>query len=117
MDAQQKWIEGLELRALAQDARHRQRLERGADDMRCTHTIGIVWRLGRKELGMGEDDAQLIIEAMKESGKIARFLGGRAIFSHGPQKNAKAFRVVPRVRRPSWATTSASRQADARGNR
>jgi hypothetical protein len=73
------------MRAFAQDARHGQGFERRAYHVRRTHTIGIVRRLGRQKLSMGENHAQLIIQLVEESGKIARFQGGRAIFRHGPQ--------------------------------
>jgi hypothetical protein len=81
----------LELRALAQDARDRQGFERSADHMRRPLAVGIVRRLGFEQFRVGEDDAQLIVEAMKESGKIARIQGGRAIFSHGPQREPESF--------------------------
>ena len=89
---------------------------RGADDMRRAHAVGIVRRLGGKELGVGEDDAQLVIEAMKERGKIARILGGRAISSHGPQRwrrprrrrNAQAAVVGDEMRNPSGCRHSES---------
>ena len=77
-------MEGLE--TVAENPRDREGLERGAHDMRRAHAVGVVRRLGGEELGVGEDDAQLIIEAMKERGKIARLESGRAIFSHGPQR-------------------------------
>ena len=81
----------LELRTLAQDARDRERLERSADHMRRPQAVGIVRRLGFEQLRVGENDAQLVVEAMEESGKIARIQDGRAIFSHGPQREPGPF--------------------------
>jgi len=107
-------IEGLE--TVAEGACDRQGFERGADDMRRTHAVGVVRRLGGEELGVGEDDAQLIIEAMKERRKIARVEGGRAIFSHGPQGKKHEFLLKKDATRPSSATTSAGRQAAATTN-
>ncbi len=97
------------MRAVAQDARHRQRLERRANHVRRAHTIGVVRRLGREEFGVGEDHAQLVVEPVKKSGKIARFQGGRAIFSHGSAVRTEAFRPCGRqaavvgddIRKPS----------------
>lgn len=65
-------------------ARHRQRFERGADHLRRAQTIGVVSGLRLEQFGVGQDDTELIVQAMEESGKIAEVSVRRAIFSHCP---------------------------------
>ena len=96
--------------SIAEDPRHRQRLEGSADDMRCPHTMGIVGRLGLEQFRVREDDPELIVQAVEESRKIACVLGSRAIFGHvrgvgwlrGRPSNAhQAALVGDDIRKPS----------------
>jgi hypothetical protein len=56
--------------AVAQITRRGHRVECGADNLRRTRTIRVIAGLGFEKFGVGEDDAQLIIQAMQEDTKI-----------------------------------------------
>ena len=65
----------------AQCARGRHRFKRGADNLRGSRTIRVVCRFGFQEFGVGEDDAQLIVQMVKQSAKIVQ-PGSCSIFGH-----------------------------------
>lgn len=67
---------------IAQNACDRHRLERGADDMRGTCPVRIIRCFGFEQLGVRQDDSQLIVQAMKQGPKIADVWGFEAIFNH-----------------------------------
>ena len=51
-------------------------------DCRRARTLRVVWRFGLQEFRVGQNDAQLIVQTVKEGPKIARIWGIRAIFVH-----------------------------------
>jgi hypothetical protein len=72
----------LPARPITQDACHREGLERSADHMGRTSAIRVVGGLGFNQLSVREDDPELVVQAVEESGKIANVRGSRAIFGH-----------------------------------
>lgn len=68
--------------AIPERSRNCHRVEGGADDLRRAHTFRVTVSFAFEQLRMREDDAELIIEAVKKYSKIARIRGVRAIFSH-----------------------------------
>ncbi len=67
---------------IAQNARDGHCLERGAHDVGRTRPVRIVSRLGLQQLRMRENDAQLIVQAMKECPQVANIWGFEAILNH-----------------------------------
>ncbi len=66
---------------LAESARCDQRFERRIDNLRGARTIRVVAGFDCEEFSVGEDHAQLVIQAMKEGAKIGA-LGSCSIFGH-----------------------------------
>lgn len=55
------------------DFTHRShRFEDAAHDLGSPRTIDVVGSLGLEELGVGEDDAELIVQAMEEKPQVIR---------------------------------------------
>ena len=73
---------GLWRELIAQNARDGHGLERGAHNVGGTRSVRIVRSLGLQQLRVRENDAQLIVQAMKECPQVANIWGFKAIPNH-----------------------------------
>ena len=73
--ARLSWMKGLQGGALRDDARDRQRFERGANDVRRPRAVRVVGRLGLEQLGVRQDHTELVVQAMEQRVEITG--GGR----------------------------------------
>jgi hypothetical protein len=64
------------LQPLADVPDGRERLEGARDELRPSATARLVGALRLEELGVGEDDPQLIVQSVKEQGQISVIVHG-----------------------------------------
>jgi hypothetical protein len=107
--------------SLAEDARHRQRFERGADNMRSSRTVRVVGGFGFEEFRVGQDDTQLVVQLVKQraeitvlrvartfSGHVRRRDGGQSRMGGTRAETVYAAVVGEEIRNPSGCRQSES---------
>lgn len=68
---------------LSNDARRAHRIERARHDLGGACPTGVVGDLGLEQLRVREDDAKLVVEAMKELPQVGLGIRRTRIVSHG----------------------------------
>jgi hypothetical protein len=65
----------LELDALTNRARKVHAFERRVDNLHRAASVQVVWRFGFEQLGVCEDDPELVVQLMKQALQICRVEG------------------------------------------
>src|SRR5262245_15513800 len=82
------------------------RVEHTGDDLRRAGAPHLVGALGLEQFGVGEDDPELVVQAMKEQAEVARVVAGRAGAVVGCRHHEASLRVSSPARPGSRQSVS-----------